>query len=333
MSNKVKFITINLIFLICTGILLGGYVLPSTGKKQISEIAASAFQKTIDADYRDRANAMSFSLFTSSSSKKVAEIKIRNEKGVETIHFKDSMDSNTAHRLSHQFILAQINPVNPDSFNVLLQKHLQEQGIVGKTGIIYQDKEKTYYSQHDSLSHHNAIRLPSQDLDIKKTVRIQAWIDCGVMTILKHANFGICWGFLTVYVTVAATMVFYRLRKRKTETKYITVPVKEPEQYRYEGIVLTPGKLRVSINNQVCILSRTECLIMHLLINEPNHLATKKRIIEELWPEEAGADPKLLSNRIDVYINRLRNLFSGSEHPKYEIKSQRGIGYLLAAQE
>ncbi len=71
-------------------------------------------------------------------------------------------------------------------------------------------------------------------------------------------------------------------------------------------------------------LSLKEYRIMEMLVQNPNQILTKERILEKVW----GGDSDAEYNNLEVFISFLRKKmrFIGS---KAEIKTSRGIGYSL----
>ena len=88
--------------------------------------------------------------------RKVKEITVVTEKGEEIFEFKDSIEEVVAHRLTSQYLLAQIHPIHPDTLNGLLQEELKKYAIKSETGIVYTNNGKSQYSNNDSLVIHRS---------------------------------------------------------------------------------------------------------------------------------------------------------------------------------
>jgi len=70
-------------------------------------------------------------------------------------------------------------------------------------------------------------------------------------------------------------------------------------------------------------LSHKESLLLKLLLDKESDILTKEEAIFEIW----GEYTKFSSRRLDVYITKIRKIFSSD--PKIQIINCRGIGYKL----
>ncbi|MBD3657611.1 response regulator transcription factor [Marinobacter sp.] len=71
-------------------------------------------------------------------------------------------------------------------------------------------------------------------------------------------------------------------------------------------------------------LPRSECQILHYLMRHPDQVATRRRLEEQLYGWEHGAE----SNALEVHVHHLRRRIG-----KSVIRTVRGVGYLLDARE
>lgn len=87
-----------------------------------------------------------------------------------------------------------------------------------------------------------------------------------------------------------------------------------------------------SLDGQSTTLSQKECRILELLYKNQNKAVTRETMIENIW----GSNHFPSNRTVDNYIVRLRKLFDSDNSPnpgtnkKAEIKSVRGIGYMLS---
>jgi len=94
--------------------------------------------------------------------------------------------------------------------------------------------------------------------------------------------------------------------------------------------ILTLGDIRIDVNNQILSfnnsdkkLSVTEIAIIKIFINNLNHLIPRANLQLEVW----GKNDIYTSRNLDVYINKLRKLFT--DIPGIEITNVHGSGFKL----
>lgn len=93
---------------------------------------------------------------------------------------------------------------------------------------------------------------------------------------------------------------------------------------RVGGLVLDPAQGQLRLGNQSITLPRSEYQILHYLMRHPDQVATRRRLEEQLYGWEQGVE----SNALEVHIHHLRKRVG-----KSVIRTVRGVGYLLDAQE
>src|SRR5690606_36734792 len=81
------------------------------------------------------------------------------------------------------------------------------------------------------------------------------------------------------------------------------------------------GQLRAG--DEVITLPRSELQILQYLMRPPGHVATRRRLEEQLYGWEQGVE----SNALEVHIHHLRRRIG-----KTLIRTLRGVGYLLDAE-
>lgn len=88
-------------------------------------------------------------------------------------------------------------------------------------------------------------------------------------------------------------------------------------------LVLNPDSCQLTMGEQTLILPRSEFQILNYLMRHPDQVATRRRLEEQLYGWEQGAE----SNALEVYIHHLRRRVG-----KATIRTIRGVGYLLDSQ-
>ncbi|MFE3449573.1 response regulator transcription factor [Nonomuraea sp. NPDC059194] len=73
-------------------------------------------------------------------------------------------------------------------------------------------------------------------------------------------------------------------------------------------------------------LTRTEYLLLELLLAHPRQVLTREQILTEVW----GFDFEPASNSLDVYVMYLRRKLEAEGEPRL-IHTVRGVGYVLRA--
>ena len=71
-------------------------------------------------------------------------------------------------------------------------------------------------------------------------------------------------------------------------------------------------------------LSKTEFMLLKLLVENQNKVLSRSNIIDEIW----GKDHFIDENTIDVYVGYLRQKISEFSKDEY-IKTVRGAGYMM----
>ncbi|OJF76627.1 MAG: DNA-binding response regulator [Treponema sp. CETP13] len=90
------------------------------------------------------------------------------------------------------------------------------------------------------------------------------------------------------------------------------------------GLSLNTASMEVEINGDIISLSKTEFLVLKLLLEHKNTVLTRDKIISEVW----GTNHYIEENSVDVYVRYLRSKiddFVGEEF----ITTVRGSGYII----
>jgi two-component system response regulator MprA len=93
------------------------------------------------------------------------------------------------------------------------------------------------------------------------------------------------------------------------------------ETLKHAGIELDPGGHTVTRDGRPIELTRTEFLLLELLMNHPRQVLTRGQIFEHVWGYDFGPS----SNSLEVYIGYLRRKLG---EPRV-IQTVRGVGYVL----
>ncbi len=81
-----------------------------------------------------------------------------------------------------------------------------------------------------------------------------------------------------------------------------------------------PGKQELHTPIEVIQLSHKDATILNLLYSHRNTIVSRDHLLQKVW----GTDTIYNSRTLDVYINRLRKYFAGSQN---KIITLKGVGY------
>ena len=90
------------------------------------------------------------------------------------------------------------------------------------------------------------------------------------------------------------------------------------------ALTLDPEHNQLRIAGAPITLPRSEFQILHYLMRHPDQVATRRRLEEQLYGWDQGAE----SNALEVHVHHLRKRVG-----KSVIRTVRGVGYLLDARE
>ncbi|MGW5682290.1 response regulator transcription factor [Nonomuraea sp. NPDC003754] len=89
---------------------------------------------------------------------------------------------------------------------------------------------------------------------------------------------------------------------------------------------MDPATREVTRGGRRLDLTRTEYLLLELLLAHPRQVLTREQILTEVW----GFDFEPTSNSLDVYVMYLRRKLEAEGEPRL-IHTVRGVGYVLRA--
>lgn len=90
------------------------------------------------------------------------------------------------------------------------------------------------------------------------------------------------------------------------------------------SLSLNPDSGQLTIGSHSVSLPRSEVQILHYLMRHPDQVATRRRLEEQLYGWDHGAE----SNALEVHIHHLRRRMG-----KAVIRTIRGVGYLLDSEQ
>ena len=93
---------------------------------------------------------------------------------------------------------------------------------------------------------------------------------------------------------------------------------------RFEDLTLDAETREVARGDRQIELTRTEFMLLELLIRNPRRVLTRELILERVW----GYDFATSSNSLEVYIGYLRRKTEAEGEPRL-IQTVRGVGYVL----
>jgi two-component system response regulator MprA len=98
----------------------------------------------------------------------------------------------------------------------------------------------------------------------------------------------------------------------------------DDEVLRFADLSLDPGTREVRRGNRLMELTRTEFLLLELLLRNARQVLTRELIFDRVWGYDFGAN----SNSLEVYIGYLRRKTEAEGEPRL-IHTVRGVGYVL----
>jgi two-component system response regulator MprA len=98
----------------------------------------------------------------------------------------------------------------------------------------------------------------------------------------------------------------------------------DDEVLRFSDLSLDPGTREVRRGERSMELTRTEFLLLELLLRNARQVLTRELIFDRVWGYDFGAN----SNSLEVYIGYLRRKTEADGEPRL-IHTVRGVGYVL----
>jgi DNA-binding response OmpR family regulator len=104
--------------------------------------------------------------------------------------------------------------------------------------------------------------------------------------------------------------------------------VEPRSQLRVDDLVLDAVTHELKRTGSLVSLSRTEFVLLELLMRHPGRVITRARLIEAVW----GHERDVQSNTLDVFIRQLRTKIEPTGSAKL-IHTIRGVGYSLREED
>jgi two-component system response regulator MprA len=99
------------------------------------------------------------------------------------------------------------------------------------------------------------------------------------------------------------------------------------EKLRHADLVLDPAGHTVARGDRSIELTRTEFLLLELLLRHPRQVLTRSQIFEHVWGYDFGSN----SNSLEVYVGYLRRKLEAGGEARL-VHTVRGVGYVLREQ-
>ena len=122
------------------------------------------------------------------------------------------------------------------------------------------------------------------------------------------------------YLTKPFAMSELRARIRAVTRRGVS---QSPAGLTVGRLELNTGSCQLTIEDETVTLPRSEFQILHYLMRHPDQVATRRRLEEQLYGWDQGAE----SNALEVHIHHLRRRIG-----KASIRTIRGVGYVLDSQ-
>ena len=167
-------------------------------QKRIEGTIDEAFEYAVEKDFQNRKlyltrnNSIRYGVrdyaLSPSFDRKIASYTLKTRTGNITYQFKDSIAEETAKKLLTQHLLEKVHRLNPDHLKKLFQERLEEKDIEAEVGVLCLRDTIRYWSDADSIVPQEAYSTPRQVVDITGKMKVQAWADYSVETILAHLD-------------------------------------------------------------------------------------------------------------------------------------------------
>lgn len=105
-------------------------------------------------------------------------------------------------------------------------------------------------------------------------------------------------------------------------------PVEHLPKLRVAGLTLDPATHRASRAGKRISLTKTEYLLLEMLMRQAGRVVSREAIIQAVW----GFESSIESNTLDAFVRLLRNKVD-SGHDRKLIRTVRGVGYVLQENE
>jgi two-component system response regulator MprA len=98
----------------------------------------------------------------------------------------------------------------------------------------------------------------------------------------------------------------------------------DAERLRFADVEIDLAEHTARRGRRAIELTRTEFLLLELLLRHPRQVLTRSQIFERVWGYDFGAS----SNSLEVYVGYLRRKLEADGEPRL-LQTVRGVGYVL----
>lgn len=304
-----KFILLVITWLLLPAFFIFTYV---QEKEEIQGIASIALGHTIDRDYQSRYDkGLKYS--EGLLGRKLKGAQITTERGTETVEFEDSVEEEKAMRLIVQYVLADVHPIHPDSFNRLLQKELYKYGIDAETGVIYSYEGKKQYSGNDSISPQQTSMFvtPLYTLDIKQVVGIQMWMKITWVMLIQNIDWNVALSLIVYFIT----LIWFTISVFRDEEE-------DENKICIGNILINKEAGKVYIGESELKLRKGVYHLLLMFVEKKGHTLTRKEICHHFWPYHDD-----ITNNLYNLISTLRK--SLEDYPEFQLITNEDDSYTL----
>lgn len=289
-------------------------------KERIKSEADYAFKEAIAKDYNERLAYLGYYqpksinwdirkyALAPTLNRKIKEYTVRTRKGKSIYIFKDSLQEEAARNLLNQYILSQLKPIKVNELNATFRTILSDHGITGKCGTIYYNKQTAQYSNSDSILPPSAYHTPRYQLDITRSIRVQAWVSYDWKTILKHIDSTPFW-IVAQFIFLALLQLYYKKKKNASVLSH--------------RMVIDLEKQELVIDGTTCSIQKLDLTLLNIFHEKASTCINREEIKQIFWPTDDNANEK-----IDAHIKAIRKVLK--DFPGYELITVRGKGYYLS---
>lgn len=88
------------------------------------------------------------------------------------------------------------------------------------------------------------------------------------------------------------------------------------------GLALDPETFRVTVDEQIVVISPTEFRLLHFFITHPERVYSRSQLLDHVWGQNVYVEERT----VDVHIRRLRKTLEPYNH-SHLIQTVRSVGY------
>ena len=299
-------------------IIIGGALLLSIifafnrGITLIKQELNRALEKTEKEDFYKRLTSSGLFFMNENETGKIiggiSYIDKNDEK--HSVTFEDSISIEIGYQLYLQGELAVYKPIDLNDFDSLFQCNINPHIHISKTGIIYRNEDKIFYSNNDSISSKiNTFVTEERTLDINNKMHIKGWARINTWQVFMAApSYSI--GIFVILLMFAVGISLYGMTKKEEKEIY-----RKDEWTIFSGLKYNIKLCQLFVDGTECSIRPADLNLLHLFVTTPNHQLTKEDIALKFWPKEDAPDGKIYT-----HINTLKKVFTN--FPSYHIEKK-----------